>query len=144
MVAKNNLELPLDPLVNVSGFHDFCSVTNYLKGIAEYQKSGDILEIGCVFPKEDNDLVTSIKWFRKTGSKNQGSRTRFKVRQIGTNKSLLIVRDYRPWFDDGTYWCQAVELIGREICSEGRAYYGNSLFDDGECFETVYGVVQVI
>ena len=123
------------------------NVSSYLTGFAEYQRSGNILEVGCVFPKETNDLVTSIKWFRKTGLRNQGSRSRFKVRQIGGNKSLLVVRDYRPWFDDGTYWCQAVRVKDRYLrdgCGgNDGVYYGSSLFDDGECFEGVHAEVQV-
>lgn len=126
------------------------SSSNNLSGFAEYERSGTILEVGCYFPKRDNDLVTSIRWFRRTYSRNKGSKSRFKVRQIGSNKSLLVVKDYRSWFDDGTYWCQAVRAVDRrkgQHCTyyEVASHHDNYLYrDQDKCLEKVFGVVNVI
>ena len=78
---------------------------------------GRTIEVECIFPS-GSTLISSIKWFRKSFGRsrrrNRGyypgrsSNDKYQIQSMGPNGSILTIRDYNSFEDDGVYRCFAM------------------------------------
>lgn len=119
-------------------YHYFDGRRNIRVGNGRFYLRGRNLEVECEFPA-NNRLVSNIVWYRRSGrnrrhhSGNGLSRDRVEVRSLGRNGSLLIIRDYRSYEDDGVYRCFATR--------ERKNPHYNYEYKEGK--ETIYVETEV-
>ena len=98
-------------------FNNFDGRDNIRVGTGRFypRDYGRTIEIECTFPS-GNHLISSIKWFRKSfgRSRNRGyypgrtSNDKYQIQSMGPNGSILTIRDYNSFEDDGVYRCFAM------------------------------------
>ena len=82
------------------------------------------LEVSCDFSRcYGGKLVSYIRWERDTNLRySPYDYSDYNIYRIGIYKSLLRIRNYKPWKDDGTYRCEAKMLYSNKHpdCYDGR------------------------
>lgn len=98
-------------------FNNFDGRDNIRVGTGRFypRDYGRTIEIECTFPSGSH-LISSIKWFRKSFGQrgNRGyypgrtSNDKYQIQSMGPNGSILTIRDYNSFEDDGVYRCFAM------------------------------------
>ena len=107
------------PSMEFENFHHYDGRGNIRVGTGKFyaRDYGRTVEVECRFPSHGR-LLSPIKWLRSSSSNRHSpastlhfpqsgfsSNRKYDVRSLGPNASVLIIRDYNRYEDDGVYRC---------------------------------------